>query len=145
MSSSPGVDEAAVRAIEAAYDRAWQAGDIESLLACLSEDAVLINPHGEVARGHSGIRRELTAVLGGPARGSQHTSSISRIEFVTADVAIVDGQAMIELPGQDDRASTLAHRFTDILVRNSGVWVIAHIRACAATTTAGAEADLSAA
>jgi uncharacterized protein (TIGR02246 family) len=135
MSSSSGVDEAAVRAVEAAYDAAWQAGDIESLLACLSEDAVLINPRGEMARGHDEIRRELAAVLGGPARGSKHTSLISQVEFITADVAIVDGQAMIEPAGQDEPASALAHRFTDILIRKNRVWLIAHIRACAATTT----------
>lgn len=29
-----------IRAVEAAYDSAWQAGDIDRLLACLTREAV---------------------------------------------------------------------------------------------------------
>jgi uncharacterized protein (TIGR02246 family) len=134
-SSSSAADEAAVRAVEAAYDAAWQAGDVEGLLACLSEDAVLINPHGEMARGHTKIRRELELVLRGPAAGSKHTSVISRVEFLTPEVAIVDGEARIEGQGQPEQPRyALAHRFTDILVRKDQAWAIAHIRACPAGT-----------
>lgn len=133
-STRGGADEAAVRAVEAAYDAAWQEGDIDALLRCLAEDAVLVNPHGETARGHAEIRRELEAVLSGPARGSKHTSVLIRVEFLTADVAIVDGHAWIEGAGQEESAASLTHRFTDILVRKNGMWVIAHIRACAATS-----------
>jgi uncharacterized protein (TIGR02246 family) len=136
-SSSPAADEAAVRAVEAAYDAAWQAGDLDGLLACLSEDAVLINPRGEMARGHTEIRRELESVLRGPAAGSKHTSVISGVEFLTPDVAIVDGEARIEGPAQEQPEQpryTLAHRFTDILVRKDQAWAIEHIRACRAST-----------
>ncbi|WP_374711255.1 SgcJ/EcaC family oxidoreductase [Caldilinea sp.] len=62
-------DEAAIRSVEAAYDAAWQAGDVEAILACLTEDAVLINPRGDIARGRSQIRRELESVLRGSGPG----------------------------------------------------------------------------
>lgn len=103
-------------------------------MACLSEYAVLINPHGEIARGHAEIRRELESVLRGPAVGSKHTSVISRVEFLTAEVAIVDGEARIEGAGQKPPTFPVAHRFTDILVRKKQAWVIGHIRACPAST-----------
>lgn len=136
-SSMAGGDDAAVHAVEAAYDTAWQHGDVEALLACLAEDAVLISPRGEVSCGHAEIRQELQAVLSGPARGSKHRSVITRVEFVTADVAIVDGQARIELVGRDEPGSTVTHRFTDVLVKKEGAWMIAHIRACAVAPVAG--------
>lgn len=120
-------DERAIRAVEAAYDAAWGAGDIDGLLDCLTEDAVLVNPRGAVARGHAEIRRELGGFLKGQAAGSKHSSVVSRVEFVTADVAVVDGAAVIE--GADRSGMSLIHGYTDVLVRRGGAWLIAHIRA----------------
>ena len=123
-------DEAAVRALEAAYDTAWQGGDIEALVACLAEDAVVINPHGTIAKGRPEIRRVLGEFLSGPARGSRHPSVVSRVEFVTEDVAIVDGETTLDDPAAPSlsTASSLTHRFTDVAVRKNGAWAIAHVR-----------------
>jgi uncharacterized protein (TIGR02246 family) len=121
-------DEPAIRAVEAAYDEAWNNGDIEALVHCLTRDAVLVNPRNEVARGRAEIMRVVGEFLNGPARGSKHKSLISRVEFITEDVAIVDGQArIVDLAGHTEHA--LIHQFTDILVRKNGVWAIAHVRA----------------
>ena len=68
--------------------RLQRAGDVARLLACLTDDAVLVNPRGETARGHTEIKRELGALLDGRGRGSKHVSSISRVAFVTPDVAV---------------------------------------------------------
>jgi len=116
-------DERAIRHSEAAYDAAWGAGDIEGVLACLTEDAVLVNPRW-VARGHREIRRQLGAFLRGDAAGSKHTSVVSRIEFITEDVVLVDGQAVIE-----GTHSRIMHGYTDVLIRTGRGWLIAHVRA----------------
>lgn len=117
--------------VESAYDHAWQVGDVEGIVACLTQDAVLVSPRGEVACGHQEIRSLLGEFLGGPAKGSTHTGRIIRVNFVTDDVAVVDGEALIE-GGEFGDLSTLAHhRFTDILVRIEDVWLIAQIRAYA--------------
>lgn len=118
--------EAAIREVERAYDAAWQAGDLDGLLACLSPDAVLVNPFGETAEGHAEIRNELAKVLGGSAAPQKHTSIVSRVAIVTDDVALVDGEAVVE--DGPDRAP-LRHRFTDVLVRREEGWLVAHIRA----------------
>lgn len=132
--SSLNPDERAIRAVEAEYDAAWQAGDIEGLLACLADDAVLVNPRNEMARGHAEIKRELEGVLNGLARGSRHTSLVSRLEFLTPDVAIVDGEAVVDIPGQGETApQLLTHRFTDVLVKKGNRWKIAHVRAYSLT------------
>lgn len=118
--------EALVLAVEAAYDRAWSSGDLDALTECLRRDAVLVNPRGQVAVGHAAIRDALGRFLASEAKGSKHRSTVSRITFVRDDVAVVDGDATIELPGG---GAAHRHPFTDILVRDHERWVIAHVRA----------------
>lgn len=124
------LDEELIRKVETAYDRAWQDGDVDGLVACLTIDALLITPRGEVAMGHNEIRNVLSKFLDGPAKGSTHTSRVTRVNFVTNDVAVVDGEALVEGMEFAD-SSTLTHRFTDILVRSGDVWLIAQVRAYA--------------
>jgi uncharacterized protein (TIGR02246 family) len=124
-------NEELVLKVESAYDYAWQVGDVERIVACLTKDAILISPRGEVACGHQEIRKLLGDFLGGPAKGSTHTGHIIRIIFVTDDVAIVDGEALIEGGKFADFSSLAHHRFTDVLVSSGDVWLIAQIRAYA--------------
>jgi uncharacterized protein (TIGR02246 family) len=123
-------DEAAIRRIEQAYDRAWNAADVPALMALMAPAAVVVNPIGEVATGHVEIRRVLTEFLSGPAHGSTHASIIAAIHFVTEDVAIVDGEARLEgVRTSEPSPSSVVHRFTDVLVRTDGRWSIAQVRA----------------
>jgi uncharacterized protein (TIGR02246 family) len=117
-------DEAEIRRVEASYDKAWQLADVEGLVACLTEDAVVINPREEVSRGRNEIGSMLSQFLATEARGSKHISEIVRVEFVTDDVAVADGEARIEMA-----AATIRHSFTDVLVRTASEWKIAQTRA----------------
>jgi uncharacterized protein (TIGR02246 family) len=127
MPASAARDEELLRALEGAYDEAWSAGDLDGVMECLSPDAVLVNPRGEVASGHEAIRRALGTFLAGEAKGSRHQSTVIRVAFVGDDVAVVDGHARISRPSSGD---VLEHPFTDILVRgDGGRWLIAHVRA----------------
>ena len=121
--------EEQVRAVEAAYDRAWGAGDLDGLLRCLAPDAVLVNPRGEIAIGTDAIRAALGGFLATEAAGSHHTSSVERISFIGDDVAVVDGRAVISPGPGDVHQATLEHAFTHILQHRDGTWQIAHIRA----------------
>ena len=53
------------------------------------------------------------------------------MRFVSDDVALADGEAVIEgLRGPDGGVMPpLVHRFTDVLVRQDGSWRIAQVRA----------------
>jgi len=53
-------EEAAVKAVTAAWLDAYNAGDVEKIVAMYAEDAVLMPPHAAVATGHAGIRAFLT-------------------------------------------------------------------------------------
>ncbi len=134
MSSSPrdrGRNEATIRAVERVYDTAWNVGDARFLVAIFAQEAVVVNPLGEMASGRAEIERVIGEFLSGPARGSKHTSVVSRVQFVTDDVAVVDGEATLEwLAGPNGAtAQPLVHRFTDVLIKKHGTWFIAHVRA----------------
>ena len=123
--------EEAIHQVESEYDRAWGEGDIDALVECLTEDALVMSPRGDVARGRAEIRTLVSAFLAGEARQSHHESSLIRIEFVTANVAVVDGEAQITVrpPNGDASASIIRHGFTDVLVERRRQWRIAHVRA----------------
>ena len=123
-------EEERIRKTEATYDQAWRQGDIEGIMVCFAEEAVLISPRGDVAIGKEQVRDLLSNFLGSEAKSTKHTSRITRISFVTDDVAVVDGEAFIE--GSDNLPDAVKHHtFTDILVRTGHVWLISQIRAYA--------------
>ncbi len=53
-------EEAALKAITAAWLNAYNAGDVEKIVAMYADSAVLMPPHAPVATGHAGIRAFLT-------------------------------------------------------------------------------------
>jgi uncharacterized protein (TIGR02246 family) len=122
-------EKSAILQLEASYDAAWQRRDVDGLVECLTLDAVLVSPRGDVARGHHEIRVLLGAFLTGEALGSHHVSEVHRVEFVTDEVAVIDGEAhVVGLPAGGGRHD-LVHAFTDVVVRRDGRWLIAHVRA----------------
>jgi len=120
-------DEAAVRAVEAAYDSAWNAGDLPSLLELLTDGVVIINPYGETTVGRRAVELFFTELFNGAARGSRHSSRIEAVHFVTSDVALVDAEAVIS--GFGPGPEPVRHSFTDVLVRTPDGWRIDHVRA----------------
>lgn len=124
---SAQADEADARAVEAAYDAAWNAGDLEALLNLLTDGVVIVNPYGEMLIGRNAVEKSFRVLFGGVAKGSTHTSHIRAVHFVTPDVALVDAEAVIS--GFGSGPEPLRHDFTDILVRTPAGWRIDHVRA----------------
>jgi uncharacterized protein (TIGR02246 family) len=127
LTSSRRSDEAAVRAVEEEYDRAWNTADIPSIMRLVTDDVVVTNPSGEASVGHDAMRSSLVALFEGAAKGSVHTSDILGVYFVANDVALVDGLATIDGFGTSD--SPLRHHYTDVLLQREDGWRIAHVRA----------------
>jgi len=120
-------DEAAIRALESAYDAAWNAGDAAAAARLFVPDAVVVNPSDGISLGRDAVEQSLQELFAGRGRGSQHISHLLAIYFVTSDVAVLDGEAVII--GFGGGLSPLRHRFTDVLVRRDGEWRIAQVRA----------------
>ena len=124
-----GLDEHDVIAVELAYDDAWTAGDLVRLTSCFTTDAVIISPYGDLMTGIAQNEEGLRLFMAEPSRWV-HPSPIDSVYFVTADVAVVDGQAVLDsdaVPARTDQR--LLHRFTEILVNREGAWRISHVRA----------------
>jgi uncharacterized protein (TIGR02246 family) len=120
-------EEAAIRAVESAYDVAWNAADVPAILGLFTEDAVLTNPFGETRIGRRELESMYEALFAGAGAGSSHTSRVLAIHFVRDDVALVDGEAVLE--GFGTSVAPLRHRFTDVLVQSDHRWRISQIRA----------------
>jgi uncharacterized protein (TIGR02246 family) len=58
-------DEAALKAATVTWIEAYNAADVEKMVALYAEDAVLMPPHASVANGHAAIRAFLTADTAG--------------------------------------------------------------------------------
>ena len=119
--------EAAVRAVESAYDVAWNAGDVAAVLDLLTDSVVITNPSGESTVGRDAAAASFAALMDGPARGSKHMSEVVAVRFVKSDVALVDGLATIS--GFGEHSEPLQHNYTDVLVRTSDGWRIDQVRA----------------
>jgi uncharacterized protein (TIGR02246 family) len=117
-------DDAAIRAIEEAYDAAWSRGDAAALVSSFAPDAVVVNPRGQVADGKAAFEQIMAGLFASAFRGSTHTGRITRIRYPTDDVAIVDGEATLRGP-----ELAVVHPFTDLLVRRDGRWWICDVRA----------------
>ena len=125
--SDPTDDEAAVRAVESAYDVAWNAGDVAAVLSLLTDRVVITNPSGETTAGRDEAATSFTALMDGPARDSEHTSEVVAVRFVTPEVALADGVATIS--GFGRHSEPLRHNYTDVLVRTPDGWRIDQVRA----------------
>jgi uncharacterized protein (TIGR02246 family) len=124
-------EEAKIRAVESAYDQAWNGGEPTSILKLFTNDVVVISPSGETSNGITEIERSLASLFARMAKGSKHASEISAVRFVTKDVALVDGQATVEgLRAENGNPlPEIRHRFTDVLVKTDDRWLIAQVRA----------------
>jgi len=58
-------EETALKAVTKAWLEAYNAGDVETIVAMYTEDAVLMPPHAAVANGPAAIRAYLTADTAG--------------------------------------------------------------------------------
>ncbi|MCC7539989.1 MAG: SgcJ/EcaC family oxidoreductase [Deltaproteobacteria bacterium] len=125
-SSSRSADEEAIRAIEAAYDQAWNRGDAKALVSSMIDDAIVVNPRGEVAHGKVEFERVISTMFAGEFKGTRHESTISRIHFPASEVAVVDGEASVISAPPAGRTTV---RFTDVMVRRDGRWMLADVRA----------------
>ena len=63
--------------------------------------------------------------------GSRHTSVVLGVEFISDDVALVDGEARPEgLSGAGDvLAPSFVRRLSDVVLRRHGTCLIAQVRA----------------
>ena len=117
--------EAAIRAVHAAFVKAYNAADVPALSGLFAEDAAVIDSDGEATRGRADIAKMYTEAFE-DAKGLKIESSAKAVRFLTQDVAQMEGQSVLSGGGTGDAMQ--AGKFAALLVRRDGQWRLAEIR-----------------
>ncbi len=117
------VDAAAIRAAAKMYVDALQRGEAKTLIDLWTTDGDIIDDAGQVLRGRETVAATTAGEPAGPRPEFRITET--NLRFVTADVAIEDGQVEVTLPGG---GTPLEGRFSATWVREAGTWKLAALR-----------------
>jgi uncharacterized protein (TIGR02246 family) len=116
-------DERALRSLEEAYARSYNAGDARALAALFTDDAEMIDEHGERLRG----RPSIESVFGSIFRqrpGATLSITPASLRFLGPDVAQEEGQTVVRVG--DEPPST--RHYTVIFVKSGGRWLYSSVR-----------------
>ncbi len=108
--------------VDAAWMKAFQANDLEAVLACYAPDAVAWLPDNPEAKGSAAIRE---AYRGFFAQNTVQSVSITdRHDQVSGNRAVAWGRfTMTLLPKGGDKPVTASGRFTEVTEKRGGRWV----------------------
>jgi uncharacterized protein (TIGR02246 family) len=115
-------DEAAIRASAQGYAAAFTRKDAKGLAAFWAPDAVHA-VEGKKVTGREAIEKAFTAMFK-QAGDARLVVKINALRFVTDDVAIEDGSALVHRPGEATEQST----YTAVHVRKDGKWLLDSVR-----------------
>lgn len=126
----PGLAPAAVRSDEkvlrdqvAAFEAAFNKGDLDGLMASWSDDAEFIAEDGQVTRGKDGIRALLGKGLQA-YKGHKQSIRVGSIRFIRPDVACEDGTVTLTSPEGVPETG----RYDVLWVKQEGKWRMARLR-----------------
>lgn len=113
-------DEAAIRKAVEAYVTAFNAGDVKSLAALWSPEAVYTNPvSGEQVTGREAIEQQFAGIFA-ELKDAKLSVATQAIRFISPNVAVEDGTASVAVPEREPEAST----YTAIYVKRDGQWLL---------------------
>ncbi len=118
-------DEKAIRDLDAASAKAFDAGDADAYAAFYTEDAVLITEDGERIEGRSAIAEYFTAIFQ-ENPGDKIEFKTEAIRFLGPDTAEEEGRAVVT--PADNPAAPDTTRYTVLFVKRDGKWLQARER-----------------
>ena len=132
-------DRAAIDALVAAEQEAWNRGDAKAFSARFAEDGFFTNVVGMRAYDRAGFERQHARIFSTIYKGSHNTLTVSKVKFVRPDVAVVDVESVLtgyqELPpGIKPAADGAVHTALQmVLTKESDGWTIASFHNVAIT------------
>jgi uncharacterized protein (TIGR02246 family) len=126
--NGPQGDSAAIRAVAATWDAAWNAANSAGIAATFTDDGELINGRGGVTSGAAAIRAQHAANLAGPFLGSRSKGTVRRITFLSGTTAVLDVDNELtgfkSLPGgtKPTEPGLNRGRHKRVLVKRAGEW-----------------------
>ncbi len=114
----------AIRATSDAFVKAFNAGDADAVAATFTEDGRITDESGETIQGRDEIAKRFTQTFQ-QVPGATIEVRPGEIKFISPDVAIEDGEAVIKLQDEAEGAVT---RYTAIYAAKDGQWLQALVR-----------------
>jgi uncharacterized protein (TIGR02246 family) len=117
-------EEQPIRALLDAFAKAYSKPDLKALAACFTDDAVVVDSAGESTRGKAAVEEMYSAALD-ENPGLNLEPKVQDIRFITPDVARATGQSRLSTDAGDASEFT---RFSSLLVKRDGKWLVAEIQ-----------------
>lgn len=127
-------DDGGLKALDAKWRTAMLAGDLDAVVACYAENAVMRDPHGTEQQGRAAIRASYKEWLDA-SKIDQVTFSGTRYE-TSGNLACAWGNVTIAMtPKAGGAPTTMEAYFTTIGKREKGQWayVVDHVSPAGAT------------
>jgi len=115
-------DEESIRAVNPNWFKAYNAGDVNSIVALYAEDAVVNPPGAPPARGHSAIREYLTKdVAASTAAGMTLNGNATTDIGISGDLGWESGTFTVN----DKSGKTVdTGKFLSVFAKKNGKWLI---------------------
>jgi uncharacterized protein (TIGR02246 family) len=111
-----------------AFAKLYSSANAEGLAELFLDDASIVDPDGNTTRGKAAVA-EMYSTAFQATPGLKVESKVDEVNFLTPDVARVEGQSQLSSATGDAAEFT---KFSALLVRRDGKWRIAEIREYAA-------------
>ena len=119
-------DEKALQKIQAAYVKAFKAGDAKALAAFWTPDGEFVDAEGKSFRGRKAIEKEFAAFFT-QEKGVALEINTDTLRFVSPTVVLESGHARLSHP---DGSSTSAS-YNIVYTKHDGKWLMASVREAA--------------
>lgn len=124
VKAAPNASEKPIRDLVDAFVKAYSAPDLKALAACFADDANVVDSAGEPTRGKPAIIEMYeSAFQENPELNLE--PKVQEIRFLTPDVARIEGQTRLSTDAGDASEYT---RFSSLVLKRDGKWLIAEIR-----------------
>lgn len=127
---APSADRAALQALAAATDAAWDNRDVQAMMRTFAADGTLrLSGMPAPVQGSAALRAFFTQGFAARAGELRHVTSIDHVELAGPHVAVADGHVAIQrrsAAGAWETVRTFAN--TTIAVREDGVWKLSAVR-----------------
>jgi uncharacterized protein (TIGR02246 family) len=121
---APSAEEKPIRDLVDAFAKAYSAPDVKALAATFTDDANVVDSAGETTRGKPAIV-EMYSSSFEENPGLNIEPKVKEVRFLTPDVARVEGQTRLSTDKGDATEYT---RFSSLVVKRDGKWLVAEIR-----------------
>jgi uncharacterized protein (TIGR02246 family) len=128
-------DESTIRSGTKEYEKAFNAGDAKALAAMFAPDAELVDERGKTFKGREQIEGEFAAIFA-QQPGAKLQIHCDAVKFLSPEVAIETGTASGETKDGTTSAGT---KYSSILVKVDGKWLISNVNEARASTLVGDE------